>query len=399
MNYKIKYKNKSYLVKAKDTQSALDGLSVVVPELSDERLSPMTYKKLKELGYSHETWKNLTQEKANKIVQQNELETEKKTSAESEPKPMDIKSHVGEIIKKFGTDKNTEINKITKNDDGSYNISIHLERDSYPYQEFDADIKNRANGIFKELKNSLKGKFNITEKNLFKGSYIHGVPNELSITITPDESDKPVSGGGNGNGKGPKDPDYPPDKISNNVQKPNSPRYNIKEIKNPKRFKKIFEQAKATVDAADKWRVDSSYTPEDYSNMNTYISDGGSTVAIHDGDIVSVCHNSKDIVRGKDLIALAKENGGVKLDAFKKLFGFYQKQGFTPISRTAFSDDYIPEGWDANRDEKEDIVFWRISREGDPEYESFEDFANKVPLSKDYETAQKERDLDLNERK
>ena len=36
--------------------------------IEDERLSPMTYKKLKELGYNSNTWKDLSQEEANKIV-------------------------------------------------------------------------------------------------------------------------------------------------------------------------------------------------------------------------------------------------------------------------------------------------------------------------------------------
>ena len=34
----------------------------------DERLSPMTYKKLREMGYNEDRWKNLTQEEANRIV-------------------------------------------------------------------------------------------------------------------------------------------------------------------------------------------------------------------------------------------------------------------------------------------------------------------------------------------
>jgi len=75
MKYKIRYKNKYYIVKAKDTQSALLGLSVVAPDVEDDRLSPMTYKKLKELGYGHEQWKDLSQEEANKIVQTNSPES------------------------------------------------------------------------------------------------------------------------------------------------------------------------------------------------------------------------------------------------------------------------------------------------------------------------------------
>lgn len=71
--------------------------------LEDERLSPMTYKKLKEMGYTSEKWKNLTQEQANEIVRGNKqpnetnkksenLEQEKSTTKQEEtiteqPKP------------------------------------------------------------------------------------------------------------------------------------------------------------------------------------------------------------------------------------------------------------------------------------------------------------------------
>ena len=82
MVYKITYNKKSYIVKAKDAQSAIDGLSILLPEIKDDRLSPMTYKKLKELGYGREDWKNLTQEQANKIVQQNKSESSSNNKSE-----------------------------------------------------------------------------------------------------------------------------------------------------------------------------------------------------------------------------------------------------------------------------------------------------------------------------
>lgn len=51
--------------------------------IEDVRLSPMTYQKLKELGYNHSTWKNLTQEEANKIVSEGkQSESTKSTKQE-----------------------------------------------------------------------------------------------------------------------------------------------------------------------------------------------------------------------------------------------------------------------------------------------------------------------------
>lgn len=49
--------------------------------IEDDRLSPMTYKKLKEMGYNSEKWKNLTQEEANKIVAKSETSAKPKTEA------------------------------------------------------------------------------------------------------------------------------------------------------------------------------------------------------------------------------------------------------------------------------------------------------------------------------
>ncbi len=63
--FKITNKDKTYIVKAVDSYTAIHRLH---SSLKDERLSPMTYKKLKELGYNSNTWKDLSQEEANKIV-------------------------------------------------------------------------------------------------------------------------------------------------------------------------------------------------------------------------------------------------------------------------------------------------------------------------------------------
>lgn len=49
--------------------------------IEDDRLSPMTYKKLKEMGYNSEKWKNLTQEEANKIVAKSNTSAKPKTEA------------------------------------------------------------------------------------------------------------------------------------------------------------------------------------------------------------------------------------------------------------------------------------------------------------------------------
>ena len=80
--------------------------------IEDDRLSPMTYKKLKEMGYNSEKWKNLTQEEANKIVAKSETsakpktETPKQETKQSKNNSGAVKSELGntispELVKKY----------------------------------------------------------------------------------------------------------------------------------------------------------------------------------------------------------------------------------------------------------------------------------------------------------
>lgn len=56
--------------------------------IEDDRLSPMTYKKLKEMGYNSDKWQNLTQEEANKIIAKSNSASKPKTETpKQETKP------------------------------------------------------------------------------------------------------------------------------------------------------------------------------------------------------------------------------------------------------------------------------------------------------------------------
>lgn len=69
--FKVTHRNKSYKVIARDADEAQAAVMAIPQnDIEDDRLSPMTYRKLKEMGYGHEDWKDLSQEQANKIVQQ-----------------------------------------------------------------------------------------------------------------------------------------------------------------------------------------------------------------------------------------------------------------------------------------------------------------------------------------
>lgn len=80
--------------------------------LRDDRLSPMTYKKLKEMGYNSDKWANLTQEEANKIVAKSETsskpktETPKQETKQSKNNSGAVKSEPGnsinpDLVKKY----------------------------------------------------------------------------------------------------------------------------------------------------------------------------------------------------------------------------------------------------------------------------------------------------------
>lgn len=103
--YKIISKNKQYIVRAVDSYTALLKLKDAII-LQDVRLSPMTYQKLKELGYDHSTWENLTQEEANKIVSEGKHINSAKSSKQEQiekrksavPKEILVKQHKTKVV-------------------------------------------------------------------------------------------------------------------------------------------------------------------------------------------------------------------------------------------------------------------------------------------------------------
>ena len=154
-------------------------------------------------------------------------------------------------------------------------------------------------------------------------------------------------------------------------------------------------RAKASVSAENRWRVD-IHDIEDYKNDKLYVSEGGSCVAIEpSGNIISVCrHDDDKTIRGKNLVEYAIKNGGDRLDSFgKRLYEFYTKQGFEPVSWTPFDEKYAPDGWDKNRDKKEPIIFYKYT--GEVTRETFEEFKSRVKPSQDYNTAMSIRDEEI----
>ncbi|MCR5165596.1 MAG: hypothetical protein K6C13_00025 [Oscillospiraceae bacterium] len=163
-------------------------------------------------------------------------------------------------------------------------------------------------------------------------------------------------------------------------------------------FKKDFDEAKNTVSADKAWRVDDTYTADDYKRMKCkcFVTEGGSCVAVKpDGDIISVCKNFNSTVQetGSDLIKIAVANGGTKLDSFSGNYGFYAKCGFEPVSWTPFDENYAPKGWRKGIDDPEDVIFFKyVGKPVDHSKAALSKFLQNTPSSKSYDDAEAERD-------
>ncbi len=124
-----------------------------------------------------------------------------------------------------------------------------------------------------------------------------------------------------------------------------------KNIENGNAFYNAISKAKT--DLGDLGTSVHTYTPEEYSKMKLFLSeDGLSGIAVKsNGDIVSAfaspyAKRKNQMGRGHALIELAKQNGGVKLDAFDTyLPDFYKKHGFIETNRSVWNEKYKPSGW------------------------------------------------------
>lgn len=112
----------------------LEKLNSGYSEIEDDRLSPMTYVKLKELGYSSDDWEGWTQEYANKVVEKSGKDVSEKektdvdryqeyrnslSKEELEKQAKDPDSKLGKLAEKAdiraGKIKNNELEKASKN--------------------------------------------------------------------------------------------------------------------------------------------------------------------------------------------------------------------------------------------------------------------------------------------
>lgn len=162
----------------------------------------------------------------------------------------------------------------------------------------------------------------------------------------------------------------------------------------PKEFIKALTAAKASVPEFDRWRVD-IHDEADYAKDKLFVTQGGSCVAVEpNGNVISVCKNYNEKIRGSVLLDIAVANGGNRLDAFGEgLYNFYTKNGFEPVSWTPFNEQYAPEGWKKKRDDLEPVIFYKLANK--KVETTYEDFLEKTKYHSEYSEAELKRDKEI----
>lgn len=190
------------------------------------------------------------------------------------------------------------------------------------------------------------------------------------------------------------------------IEKPVFKEYNIsnettiKYIRaTPEVMAKKVDQAKGTINPTKAWRVDFG-NPDELKGNRNYVTEGGSTIAIEpDGNIVAVCRNTNDKARGYEILKMAVDKGGIKLDSFEGNNKFYQTNGFEPVSWCKFDREYAPPDWKEEYGE-EQIIFYAYTgnMKTEEEVETPKDFYKRVKISNSYEEAEKVRNDYIEER-
>ena len=143
--YAVSIGDKKFTVEAKSERDAALQVVNALSEQEDERLSPMSYKKLRELGYNENDWKGKSQEWANKTIAtnskssettSNEKPAEKKTASEEVPE--NIERIAKRIISNSGY---TPTNEGLLNDLGKLETQEDFEKllKSKPYYRYNSE--------------------------------------------------------------------------------------------------------------------------------------------------------------------------------------------------------------------------------------------------------------------
>lgn len=137
-----------------------------------------------------------------------------------------------------------------------------------------------------------------------------------------------------------------------------------------------------------------------YKGIRTYLTrDGKAGFAIEkDGNVVSVFSTVKGSNALGKLIPFAVEHGGRKLDCFGMgLQNMYARYGAKAVARTAFNDEFAPDGWDGQS--RPDIVAMTLPRSINTISRVYDKDRrvdiSKVPMYPDYDSMQRARDRSM----
>lgn len=124
--------------------------------------------------------------------------------------------------------------------------------------------------------------------------------------------------------------------------------YELDPVKDAAAFRKMMEGLKEGNPYAASVYI---YDEDEYKQMRLFATaDGKAGFALKNGnEIVSVYAYQDSDQKGsaRSLIAHGIDQGGDRLDAFDTVLPkLYAKDGFRPISRVKWNDDFAPEGWD-----------------------------------------------------
>ncbi len=104
------------------------------------------------------------------------------------------------------------------------------------------------------------------------------------------------------------------------------------------------------------------YTAEDMKDWQHFLTDDGVGFALTpDKDIVGVINNSGRKGVGQEAVTLAIAEGGKTLDCVEGYLDRYHNSfGFVEKSRIPWDESKAPEGWDYEKYDKRDIVFFEF---------------------------------------
>ena len=106
----------------------------------------------------------------------------------------------------------------------------------------------------------------------------------------------------------------------------------------------------------------------DYDEMSKFLtpSHGAGFALKHGDELVSVFNTGKDGKGlGNTLVNQAVENGAKRLDCYDINGGLprlYSRNGFKPVARMKWDDDYAPDGWDYDKNGRPDVVFMAFDK-------------------------------------